>query len=171
MMHKIILDQNLNAGLKILPQERQIAEFNWLCWGVNKLILPLYFCLDVLPHIVHFYGVAGDVVLRSFVILNILLWISIVVALWFAVLGLINFLYLWIYSELKIWSCCGWFVMHSGFHAIEHFHFAAIYGVLSDVNGWSTDELTNLLFCLISILLLYTNQNPCLLCDTTKPYN
>jgi hypothetical protein len=28
MMNKVILDQNLNAGLKILPQERQAAEFN-----------------------------------------------------------------------------------------------------------------------------------------------
>jgi hypothetical protein len=27
MMNKVILDQNLNAGLKILPQERQAAEF------------------------------------------------------------------------------------------------------------------------------------------------
>jgi hypothetical protein len=27
MTNKVILDQNLNAGLKILPQERQAAEF------------------------------------------------------------------------------------------------------------------------------------------------
>jgi hypothetical protein len=27
MMNKVILDRNLNAGLKILPQERQAAEF------------------------------------------------------------------------------------------------------------------------------------------------
>jgi hypothetical protein len=27
MMNKVILDQNLNAGLKILPQERQAVEF------------------------------------------------------------------------------------------------------------------------------------------------
>jgi hypothetical protein len=27
MTNKVILDQNLNAGLKILPQEKQAAEF------------------------------------------------------------------------------------------------------------------------------------------------
>jgi hypothetical protein len=27
MMNEVILDQNLNAGLKILPQEKQAAEY------------------------------------------------------------------------------------------------------------------------------------------------
>jgi hypothetical protein len=93
------------------------------------------------------------------------------VVLWFAVFGFINFLYLWIYSELQISSFCGWFVMHGDFHATGIFHFVAIYGVLSDVTGWNTEELTNLLFCLISNLSLQSNQNPYLLCDSAKPYN
>jgi hypothetical protein len=61
--------------------------------------------------------------------------------------------------------------MRSSFHVIGFFHFVAIYGVLSDVTGWSTDELTNLLFYLISNLLLHTDQNPrlknreCVVCN------
>jgi hypothetical protein len=42
--------------------------------------------------------------------------------------------------------------MCSGFHVIRFFNFIVTYSELSDVSGWSTDELTNLLPYLISII-------------------
>jgi hypothetical protein len=61
--------------------------------------------------------------------------------LWFTLLGLKNFLPLWIYSELNISSLRGWFLYAYWFSCARTFSFVDVYDVLCDVAGWSINVI------------------------------
>jgi hypothetical protein len=122
------------------------------------------------------YSFAGDVWFSASVLSSYTPYPceSVLLVLWFSVLGFINFPCLLKYSELELSPLRGWFRYASRFSCYQIFSFVVVYDVFSDIARRNIDRRLKWLFYYIlldSVVLSCNNKTRVYYMTVLKAYN